>query len=760
MAVGHWRVLAVACAVAGTITTPRSGGCQAQPPEFNRDIRPILADKCFACHGGDAAHRQAGLRLDLVDGATQVLESGSRAIVPGSLEASEAWQRIQSQAPDECMPPPASHKQLTDAEKQKIARWIEGGAAYQRHWSFEPIRLPSPPAAEPMNSIDAWIVARLKREGFALSAPADRETLLRRVTFDLTGLPPTPEELDAFLADATPEAYEKQVERLLASSAYGERMATMWLDVARYGDTNGYLHDHLRTVWPWRDWVIQAFQHDMPFDQFVREQIAGDQIENSSPAQTLATAFCRHHLIMTEGGTLAAEFLNEYAADRVQTFGTAFLGLSLNCCRCHDHKFDPLTQEDFYSLQAYFNSIAEKHAENDPAPAYAPFIETVSPLLPEGAKVKVMVMKEALTPTKTFVLIRGQYDQPDVTHPVERRPPQALSVDAERAVTSRLDLAKWLVSDDNPLLARVTVNRLWQRVFGKGIVNTLDDFGVQGEYPSHPELLDYLAYAFQHSEQFGGAHQWSVKHVLRAIVTSATYKQASLVRSDVREKDPDNRWLAYFPRQRLTGEEIRDAALLVSGLLSPALGGPPVYPYQPEGLWEERANEASTTRVYVRSEGDALYRRSIYSGWKRTCPPPAMTVFDAPDRTYCTVRRSVTNTPLQALATLNDEQLLECAKMLAVRTLTEGPESLTADERLARMSRRVTGRALSTREVAALTETLDALRASYRERADDATALLRQGMASVPENLDAREVAAWMVAANALLNLDRALVRE
>jgi len=753
-------MIAAACALACTIATPLSGVCHAQTLEFNRDLRPILADKCFACHGSDAGQRQAGLRLDQAEGATQVLDSGSRAIVPCLPEASAVWQRIQSASPAERMPPPESHKQLTAAEKWKIARWIEDGAIYQPHWSFEPIRLPSPPSGETTNSIDAWILAHLRSEGLDPSGPADRETLLRRVTFDLTGLPPTPEELDAFLADTTPHAYERQVDRLLATAAYGERMATMWLDVARYGDTNGYLHDHLRTGWPWRDWVIQSFQQDMPFDQFVLEQIAGDQIENATPAQTLATAFCRNHLITTEGGTLAAEFLNEYAADRVQTFGTAFLGLSFNCCRCHDHKFDPLTQADFYSLQAYFNSIDEQHAENNSAPAYAPFIETASPLLPEGEKVKVMVMREAAAPTQTFVLIRGQYDQPDVHQPVARRPPTALTVDAERTVSSRLELARWLVSDDNPLLARVTVNRLWQRVFGKGLVNTLDDFGAQGEYPTHPELLDYLAYAFQHSEQFGGVHRWSVKHTMRTIVTSDTYKQTSRVRHDVCEKDPDNRWLACFPRQRLTGEEIRDAALLVSGLLSPTVGGPPVYPYQPEGLWEERANEASNTRVYVRSEGNALHRRSIYIGWKRTCPPPVMVVFDAPDRTYCTVRRNITNTPLQALASLNDEQFLECAKMLAVRTLTEGPASQTTEERLACMSRRVTGRIPSPPDVAALKTTLDALRASFSERQDDAGALMHQGIATVPESLDARDVAAWMLVANALLNLDRALVRD
>ena len=537
-------------------------------------------------------------------------------------------------------------------------------------------------------------------------------------------------------------------------------MAVMWLDVARFSDTNGYLHDNLRTVWPWRDWVIHSFQQDMPFDQFVLEQIAGDQLEGSSPTQTLATGFFRHHLITTEGGTLAAEYLNDYAADRVQTFGTAFLGLSFNCCRCHDHKFDALTQDDFYSLQAYFNSLTEKHAENNPSAAHEPVVETASPLLPDGEKVKVMVMQDASTPTKTFVLIRGQYDQPDEKRSVGRRPPSVLLDGKSIDAPNRLALARWLIADENPLLARVTVNRFWQRFFGKGLVNTLDDFGVQGEYPSHPELLDYLAYNFQHGDRSSGPHRWSVKRLVREIVTSDTYKQSSKVRRDLREKDPDNRWLAYFPRQRLTGEELRDQALFVSGLLSSALGGPPVYPYQPEGLWEERANEASNTRVFKRSEGDSLHRKSIYTFWKRTCPPPLMTVFDAPDRTVCAVRRNATNTPLQALATLNDEQFLECAKMLAVRTLTEVPASLTTDERLTQMTRRATGKTPAPDNLASLRRTLEALRNRYRDHSDDANELLKQGIAAVPETLDAREVAAWMLVANAILNFDQTLVRD
>lgn len=724
---------------------------------YNREIRPILADKCFACHGFDAKQRQANLRLDQAEGAYGPADSGQPAIVPGSLEQSQLWKRIQSSDSDTQMPPKESHKSLTNGEKEILRQWILQGAEYQGHWAFEPIATPTSKL-----SVDDWIERTLKENGFTFSPEADRPTLLRRLSLDLTGLPPTPEQIDAFVHDSSSDAWDKQVDRLLQSTGYGERMAMMWLDVSRYGDTNGYLHDILRTGWPWRDWVIQSFQQDKPFNQFVIEQVAGDLLENATSDQVLATAFCRNHLITTEGGTLAAEFLNEYAADRVQTFGTAFLGLSLNCCRCHDHKFDPLTQEDFYSLQAYFNSITEKHSENNPASAYEPFIETASPLDPEGEKVKVMVMREAPEPTKTFVLTRGQYDLPDTSRPASRKVPAIFRRDrsGQEFPATRLGLAQWLTSNDNPLLARVIVNRLWQKFFARGLVQTVDDFGAQGEYPSHPELLDQLAYQFQHSDQFGATHAWSVKSIVRQIVTSRTYRQSARVRADLLQKDPDNRLLGYFPRQRLTGEELRDQAMFVAGVLSPKLGGAPVYPYQPDGLWEERANEGSNTKVYKRSEPSGLYRKSLYTFWKRTCPPPLITLFDAPDRTYCTVKRSTTNTPLQALALLNEEQFLECAKLLAVRAMAEQPEQAGDDERLNSIMKRLTGRELRPHELEWTRSLLNQSRARFSQAPDDAKDLLQQGVSAVPAEYSATEMAAWMVVANALFNLDEVLVKN
>lgn len=724
--------------------------------EFNRDIRPILSDKCFACHGFDAKQRKAGLRLDTAEGAVSPGESGAVAVKAGDAEGSEVWRRITSNLASEKMPPEESQKQLTAEEKERIRLWISQGAKYQKHWSFESPVKRELPAGSPQNLVDAWIVARLKQVDLTLSGEADRETLLRRLSLDLIGIPPTPEELDAFVKDESPQAYEKQVERLLAMPQFGERMAVMWLDLSRYGDTNGYLHDIQRTGWPWRDWVIRSFNEDKPFDQFVQEQIAGDLIPDAKPEQALATAFCRNHLITTEGGTIAAEYLNEYAADRVQAFGTAFLGLSFNCCRCHDHKFDPLTQEDFYSLQAFFNSITEKHSENDSSAAYPPILEIASPLLPDGDKAKVMVMQEAPQPTPTFVLTRGEYDKVDKNRPVSRRTPMVLGPIAADAPQNRLGLAQWLIAKENPLLARVTVNRYWQRIFGTGLVKSVDDFGVQGEYPSHPELLDALAIAFRDGDGMQ-AKPWSTKHLLRLFVTSATYRQSSHVRPEARAKDPDNRLLAYFPRQRLSAEEIRDQALFVSGGLSGKLGGAPVYPYQPEGLWEERANEGSNTKVYKRSEGEALYRRSIYTFWKRTCPPPLMSVFDTPDRTLCTVRRVTTNTPLQALATLNEEQLLECARLLATRTLQESGDET---QRLTMLFRRATGRKPSEADLKTLQAGLGLFLERYKKSPEDAATLLKQGTSPVPEQIDKAELAAWMLIANTVLNLDESLMRD
>ncbi|MFT5303112.1 MAG: mono/diheme cytochrome c family protein [Mariniblastus sp.] len=684
---------------------------------FNRDISPILSENCFACHGPDAQHREAGLRLDVPKNAWQESATGPAAIVPGDVEASALWQRIIATDPDEIMPPASTHKTLTTAQKRLIRRWIEAGAKYEEHWAFIP-PVHSEVRLEDRNPIDFFIRRQLAAANSGLSKKADRETVLRRLSFDLTGLPPTPEELDRFVQDSASGAYERQVDRLLASPRFGEQMAAHWLDLARYSDSNGYLQDVLRTGWPWRDWVINAFNQDMPFDQFTIEQLAGDLLPDAQPNQVLATAFLRNHPISVEGGTLAAEYLNEYASDRVETVGTVFLGLTFNCCRCHDHKFDALPQKDYYSLLSYFNSSTEQHkADSGTAPAYQPFIEIDSPLETDGQVVGVMVMDEGETPRPTFVLKRGQYDQPDESQSVSRRPPGVLGPPLEGAPADRLGLARWLVSKQNPLLARVTVNRLWHNIFGRGLVESVDDFGVQGTYPSHPKLLDYLAVEYQKT--------WRTKQLLRLMVTSETYQQASTARLDLSQVDPENRLLGYFPRRRLTAEQIRDAALFTSGLLVEKLGGAPVRPYQPPGLWSEKANPGSTTGIFVRGSGDDLYRRSIYTFHKRNSPPPTMSLFDAPERNGCSARRSPTNTPLQALATLNDEQHLECAKVLASRTLKlDG----TTNERLVSLFRRVTGRNPSSQDLGVLSDGLSRFESRFQSAPKDALALLKQGV--------------------------------
>ncbi|MFT5123376.1 MAG: hypothetical protein ACI9QL_002387 [Candidatus Omnitrophota bacterium] len=698
--------------VSGLVHVARAADISA--PTYNRDIRSILSENCFACHGPDAAHRKAELRLDVQQHAFGKSKSGETAITPGSSKASAVWHRINASDPDDIMPPPETHKTLTPAQKLTIRGWIEAGARYEAHWAFIPPKRPNVPGGDG-NPIDHFIRKRLAHAKLTLSPEADRETLLRRLSFDLTGLPPQPEELNAFLADQSSGAYMRQVDRLLASPRFGEHQATHWLDLARYSDSNGYLQDVLRTGWPWRDWVIDAFNKDMPFDQFVIEQLAGDLLPDAKPTQILATAFLRNHPITVEGGTIPAEYLNEYAADRVETVGTAFLGLSLNCCRCHDHKFDPIPQEDYYSLLSYFNSSTEKH-ESGTAPAYPPLIKIASPLDPDGAKVGVMVMDEGKTPKPTFVLTRGQYDQPDEARPVTRRPPRVLSAALEGEADNRLGLARWLVSEQNPLLARVTVNRLWQHLFGVGLAASVDDFGVQSAFPSHPELLDFLAIEYQKT--------WRTKQLLRLIVTSATYRQSSSIRPELAKIDPNNRLLSRFPRQRLSAEQIRDAALFTSGLLVEKLGGPPVKPYQPPGLWIEKANPGSTTGRFVRGEGDELYRRSIYTFHKRTSPAPSMGLFDAPERNGCNARRTPTNTPLQALATMNDEQHLECAKVLALRTL-KTDESTT--ERLKSLFRRVTSRRPSPGDLKILAEGLASFEARFNAAPEDAVALLKQG---------------------------------
>jgi hypothetical protein len=842
---------------------------------FNADIRPILSDKCFACHGFDAQNRQAELRLDTAEGAYED-RGGSRAIVPGDLAASELWRRITSDDPDERMPPADSPKPLSPTEIDVLRRWIEQGAEYQKHWAFEPLERHALPTVSPSaeHPIDRWISSRLQAAGLQLAAEADRPTLLRRVAFALTGLPPTIAQAEAYFADQAPGAYERMVDRFLESQHYGEEMARHWLDVARYADTHGMHLDNERQTWAYRDWVVRAFNQNLPFDRFTIDQLAGDLLAEPTADQLTATGFNRCNVTSSEGGSIDDELLFRYAVDRTSTMMQAWMGLTGGCAVCHDHKFDPISQREFYSMYAFFNSAADPAMDGnalltqpvlkletpesrqelaaldaqiatqqqlldqtirqleyvDPATAAVPeltgtpssagdparsflawwkaaegkdiaelpddlkaiaklgpaggadadaqrrlqlhYLQNIcvdtqprfAPLLAELARLRTsrsaienaipstFVFRDRPEPRPSFVMIRGAYDKPGepVTAGVPAVLPPLHPSDAERPAT-RLDLARWLVSGEHPLTARVTVNRFWQQFFGTGLVKTSYDFGTQGELPSHPELLDWLAVRFQESG-------WDVKQLVRLLLTSATFRQSAAVSADLYVRDPENRLYARGPRFRLDAEQIRDNALFVSGLLQLEMGGKGVKPYQPVNIWEPVGFAGSNTRFYEQDHGTALYRRSLYTFLKRTAPPPFMANFDAPNREQFCTRRERSNTPLQALQLMNDVQHVEAARALAERMLVEGGRD-TAD-RLTFAYRTVLARRPESAELALVQQQLETHLARYREDAEAAQALISAGESKARPELPAAELAAYTLVANMLLNLDETLTRN
>ena len=760
---------------------------------WRRDVRPILADKCFHCHGADSAMRKADLRLDDEKSALRE-HDGTAAVVPEHPERSELVRRILSTDDSQQMPPVESERQLTTTEKQILKSWIAQGARYERHGAFETPQQPTIPAVQDpnwtRNPIDQFILARLEEAGLPPSSESDRPTLIRRTTLVLTGLPPTSAEVDAFLSDDSPDAFERLIDRLLASPRYGERLALDWLDAARYADSGGYQGDIFRTMWPWRDWVIDAFNRNMSFDQFTIEQLAGDLLPNPSRDQLIATGFHRNHRINDEDGIIPEEFRVEYVVDRVETTASVWLGLTLGCARCHDHKYDPLSQADFYRFYAFFNSIDENGRGHGNAPpvlrlttaeqdrqAAAVDVEIVA--LEErqkalglettdssksqeianqiaAAKRKkdailasapvTMILRELPTPRDTFVLIRGAYNKPG--EQVIAALPAALSRIRSETPLNRLNLAGWLVDPANPLTSRVIVNRYWQLVFDVGLVATPEDFGTQGESPSHPELLDWLA------TEFIGTG-WDVKRQLRLMITSATYRQSSRATADQFRRDPENRLLARAPRNRMLAELVRDQAFAVSGLLNERLGGPSVLPYQPEGLWKELA---SAGQEYPQSHGADLYRRSMYTFWRRTVHHPAMAAFDAPAREICAVRRPRTNTPIQALALMNEPGFVEASRKLAERILCEAEPDL--DSRMTYAFRLVTARSPSVAERKFLN---DEWRSFYdRYSADPAAAakLLAVGESTPNGALPIADLAAMTAIANSLMNLDEDVTKE
>jgi hypothetical protein len=817
-----------------------SGGLLVLPvlaaePTFNRDIRPILSENCFLCHGQDPAHRGGDLRLDVREEALATRDEGA-AIIPGNAKDSAIIRRIHSKDPDVVMPPPDAHlAALAPEQIATLEKWIENGAVYEAHWAFVAPVKTKPPGEAEVHPVDAFVRARLKSEGLAANAEADPETLVRRLYLDLTGLPPVPEEIDAYLAGTSPDRWQRLIDQLMDSPHFAERLALPWLDAARYSDTHGFSIDDHRDMWGWRDWVIHAFQKNQPYDQFLVEQIAGDLIPAATPDQIAATGFLRNSMNTHEGGTIAEEYRVNYTLDKVDAVATTMLGLTMKCAQCHDHKYDPISQKEYFQFYAFFNTSSEPgkgatNASTPPVMEYtsplgdgglqglqhrvaeleylklhptAPIIEArqaweasqkanpksaeLAPVLatPPGerepahwqainaafiaaggpmaermaivlktldveikavksdltrGRTTVMVMDHKPALRKTHILTRGAYDQP-----AEEVSPGTLAVLPPLGAAenpTRLDLARWITRPDHPLTARVAVNRMWQMIFGRGMVETAGDFGNQGSWPTHPELLDWLAVDFIENG-------WDLRHLMRVILTSETYRQSAAATPEQLEKDPRNEWLSRSPRSRLPAEIIRDQALAVSGLLNPAIGGPGVHPPQSD-LWSEISHfgydKPFTAQMFYPGRGPSLHRRSIYTFWKRTSPPPAMALFDAPTRETCSVVRSSTNTPLQALVLLNESQFVEAGIALGRRMIAEGGGA--SDERLALGFRLVTGRAPAAAEKELLARAL----ARHQERyaKDPAAAKSLAGSA---------EQAAYAMLGATLLNLDESINR-
>jgi hypothetical protein len=818
------------------------------PPriDFNRDVRPILSDNCFYCHGPDPKHRQADLRLDLRDEALK-----AEAIVPGDPEASALVERIFSEDRSEVMPPPGSNKSLTDRQKDTLKRWIAQGAEYRQHWSYErPVR-PEVPAGA--NGVDVLVRRQLAEVGLRPSPEADRRTLIRRLYADLIGLPPSPDEVRAFLDDTSPDAYDRLVDRLLANPHYGERMAIGWLDVVRFADTIGYHSDNPRNVWPYRDWVIKSFNDNKRFDRFTLEQVAGDMLPDANVETRVGSAFNRLLLSTEEGGAQPKDYESRMLTDRVRAIGAAWLGQTTGCAQCHDHKFDPITQRDFYALGAFFADIQEpivgRREEGMPVPtpeqeaslreldlaltdarkvldAVLPQLDAAQRqweaevllddvALPELAKdsrasaiekrtaqvVAAALKKEEkarnaperqaiqtyfrtrvteLFPQEREALARAEQARRSF---VESLPKCLMTIHTDKKRTvrilprgnwmdesgevvrpalpaflagqppsdqefTRLDLARWLVSRDNPLTARTVMNRLWKQFFGTGLSRVLDDLGAQGETPTNQALLDWLACEFMDSG-------WDMKHMVRVIVTSATYKQTSTATPELLTADPNNREHARQGAFRLDAELVRDNALTIAGLLSPHIGGPSVKPYQPDGYWE---NINFPPRQYETDGGEYQYRRGLYTWWQRTFLHPSLLAFDAPSREECAAERNRSNVPQQALVLLNDPSYVEAARVFAAHVLEQCRG--TTDDRIAWAWQRALQRSPRAEEVRTIRALLEHHLGAYRRDPAAAAELLATGLAPAPDSIDKPELAAWTHVARVLLNLHETITRS
>jgi len=805
----------------------------AKPVDYSREVQPIFTAHCYACHGPDEGKRKAKLRLDLRDAAIK------KAVKPGDAAHSPLVVRVGSSDPDEMMPPPDSKKaRLSASQIDVLRRWIDQGAKFDVHWAYvKPARPAQPPIKNKgwvRNPIDVFVATGQEAHGFAPAPEADRVTLARRLSFDLTGLPPTPEEVDAFVNDKSPESYEKLVDRLLASKHFGERMAMYWLDAVRYADTAGYHSDNHRDVWLYRDYVIDAFNANKRFDQFTVEQLAGDLLPNPTTEQRIASGYNRLLQTTEEGGAQPKEYTAKYAADRVRNASSVWMASTMGCCECHNHKFDPFTSKDFYSFEAFFADIQEnavgrqnqtpimtpetesqvkkldadlarmktdlakprpeldaaqakweEKAKADKAKLPKPVADalaidpakrtpqqkqvladhyrTVAPELEPLRKelaaaqgqrdalmksVPTTLVATAVAPRVVRVLARGNWldDSGEVVQPAV--PGFLAALDTGGKPATRLDLARWVVSADNPLTARVFANRLWKLCFGQGIVKSLDDFGVQGSLPSHPLLLDWLAVEFVESG-------WDVKHLLKLLVTSSAYRQSSVATKEVREKDPANVWLARQGRFRLDAEMVRDGALEVSGLLSRKIGGPSVKPYQPAGYWSFLN---FPTREWQADNGENVYRRGLYTYWCRTFLHPSLLAFDAPTREECTVERTRSSTPLQALVLLNDPIYVEAARVFAQRILKDGGKETAA--RLDWAYRRAASRGVKPEEVKVLTALYQKHLAEFQADKVGAEKAVAVGQWPVPKDVNTVELAAWTSVARVILNLHDTITRN
>jgi hypothetical protein len=748
-------------------------GCRRQSPiaaasdsvDFNIHIRPLLSDRCFKCHGPDANQRKANLRLDIRENALSALKDNPKehVIVPGNSAGSEVYRRISSSDTSQRMPPVSSNLKLNDQEVELIKKWIDQGAAYKRHWAFIP---PAPPAMSSLpddewviNEIDRFILERVEEAGLEPNPRADKERLLKRASLDITGLPPSIELQERFLADNSDGAYEKMVDGLLAMPQYGERMALYWMDVARYADTHGYQDDGLRTMWPWRDWVIHAFNENYPYDQFVTWQLAGDLLPNPTKEQLLATGFNRNHKITQEGGIIQEEYRIEYVTDRTNTFGKSFLALTFECAHCHDHKYDPISQKAYYSTFAFFNQVPEKGLVGDitlaslaDPPKIKITTEEVKSIFTyinkkDTAAVEIMVMADSSKRRPTYVLKRGAYDSHGEQVSFDL-PSAIMPFDSVKYGNNRLGLAKWLVSKKNPLTARVFVNRMWQEFFGRGLVKSSGDFGMQGDMPSHPKLLDWLALDFM-------ANGWNVKRLVKQIAMSATYCQSSVISKEKLAEDPENILLSHGSRTRLTAEAVRDVALASSGLLVKEIGGPSKKIYQPKGIWEATTSGRGLSH-YIQDHGDDLYRRGLYNFIKRTVPPPGMLVFDASNRDQCEVKRLRTNTPLQALMLMNDPTILESSRVFAERLMKE---TSTPEQKIKKAFRSVLCRQPKAEELRKLLAYYEGEKFKFDAAIEKARDLIKAGEYPHGEIKDVSALASLMQVVHTIYNMEEAITK-